>query len=80
MSKLFKIFAGNRPDITSAQALAVVGWAASQAVAYGWITNATEQKFLSGAATVLAAAWKFADALLRSSRNSADAAKAAAKK
>lgn len=62
------MFAGRLPDITPAQILAVATWVAAQAVAYGWLTSTQSQVVLSGGATIVAAAWKIADSLLRGAR------------
>lgn len=62
------MFGGKTPDITSAQALAVATWVATQAVAWGWISNDQGQVLLSAGATIVAAAWKIADAFLRGKR------------
>jgi hypothetical protein len=62
------MFSGKLPDITPAQLLAVAGWIAAQAVAYGWLTTEQSQLVLSAGATIVAAAWKIADSFLRSSR------------
>ena len=59
---------GKMPDITPAQLLAVAGWIAAQAVAYGWLTTQQSQLVLSAGATIVAAAWKIADAFLRANR------------
>lgn len=61
------------PDITPAQIAAVVGWAVAQAVAYGWLSTEQSQVIMSAGATILAAAWKIADAFLRAKRNQAHA-------
>lgn len=58
-----------RPDVTPAQALAIVGWCVAQAVAYGWLDPRYEQLGVSLGATVVAAAWKLSDAVIRSGRN-----------
>jgi len=65
---------GNMPDITQAQILAVIGWIAAQAVAYGWISNEQSSLAISAGATVVAAAWKIADSYLRANRAKAVAA------
>lgn len=62
------MFAGKLPDITAAQVLAVAGWIAAQAVAYGWLSTEQSQLVLSSGATIVAAAWKIADSLLRGKR------------
>lgn len=62
------MFGGKMPDITTAQLLAVAGWVVAQAVAYGWLTTEQSQLVLSAGATIVAAAWKIADAFLRGSR------------
>lgn len=56
------------PDVTPAQILAVVGWTAAQLVAYGLLDPQHEQLAVSIGASVLAAAWKLADAYLRAHR------------
>jgi hypothetical protein len=68
------------PSITLAQATAVFGWIVAQAVAYGWLDSLKSQLALSAGSTILAAAWKFADAWIRSSRNNVRAASIAAGK
>lgn len=62
------------PNITPAQIAAVAAWAVAQAVAYGWLTTEQSQLVLSAGATIVAAAWKLADAFLRASRVQAKAA------
>lgn len=62
------MFGGKFPDITQAQVLALATWIIAQAVAYGWIDNEQSQLVLSAGATILAAAWKLADSLLRGNR------------
>jgi hypothetical protein len=62
------MFGGKTPDITAAQVLAFATWAASQAVAFGWINDNQSQVLLSAGATAVAAAWKIADAFLRGKR------------
>lgn len=62
------MFGGKTPDVTPAQILAGLKWAAAQIVAWGWIDHAPRQIVLSGGATVLAGAWVLADALLRGKR------------
>lgn len=62
------IFRGNIPDVTPAQTLAALLWAASQAVALGWINNVPSKITLMAAATLIAAAWKWADAHIRHGR------------
>lgn len=66
------------PDVTKAQILAVITWAAAQAVAYGWLKSMPSEVALSLGATVVAAAWKLADAYLRGQRANAVAANPAA--
>ena len=56
------------PDITPAQIAAVVGWIVAQLVAFGWVDQRREQLLISVGSTVLAAAWKLADAYLRGQR------------
>jgi hypothetical protein len=59
---------GQTPDITTGQIAALLTFVIGQAVAYGWITDHTAQLAVSIGSTVLAAAWKLADAYLRGSR------------
>ena len=59
---------GKMPDITPAQALAVATWVVAQAVAWGWVTDSQGQILISAGATIVAAAWKIADSLLRGKR------------
>lgn len=68
------MFTGIRPDITPAQVLAVVGWVVAQAVAFGYLDTQTSQLILSVSATVVAAAWKVGDAIIRNGRNHAPTA------
>lgn len=63
-----KLVSGNVPDITPAQIAAVVGWIVAQLVAYGVLDIRYQQLAVSIGATVLGAAWKFADAYLRGQR------------
>lgn len=64
---------GKTPDITPAQIAAVVGWVVAQLVAYGVLDMRYQQIAFSIGATVLAAAWKIADAHLRGRRALAQA-------
>jgi hypothetical protein len=59
---------GNMPDITPAQIAAVLGWIVAQAVAFGWLDQGTGRILVSSGATIVAAAWKIADAYLRGQR------------
>ena len=65
---------GRMPDVTLAQALAVFGWIIAQAVAFGWLDTVKSQLVLSAGATIIGAAWKLADALIRNGRAHAVAA------
>jgi hypothetical protein len=78
MSKLTKMFEGDKPDITQAQVLAVIKWLTVQAIAWGAITNSTGQLVLSIGSTVLAAVWVIADSALRGRRARAKALENAA--
>lgn len=62
------LFKGRTPDITPGQIAAVLTWLVMQAVAFGWVDNDQAQILISGGATIVAAAWKIADALLRGRR------------
>lgn len=62
------MFRGTMPDITPAQIAAVVGWIVAQLVAYGVLDARYQALALSIGATVLAVAWKIADAWLRGKR------------
>jgi hypothetical protein len=59
---------GEMPDITPAQAVAYFAWAVSQAVAFGYLDTQRSQLVLSVGSTVIAAAWKIADAIIRNGR------------
>jgi len=65
---------GRMPDVTPAQITALIAWIVSQAVAYGWLDARDSQLVLSAGATILFAAWKLADALIRNGRAKAVAA------
>jgi hypothetical protein len=65
---------GKRPDITPAQLVAALAWVVAQAVAFGWLDTQRSQVILSVGATGIAAAWKIADAIIRSGRNRAPVA------
>lgn len=62
---------GSMPSITPAQVLAIVGWIVAQLVAYGVLDVRYQQVALSIGATLLAAALKIADALIRHGRSRA---------
>lgn len=72
------MFNGKFPSITAGQATAFATWVVSQAIAWGWVSNDQGQILLSAGATVLAAAWKIADAFLRANRAKAYAQNPAA--
>lgn len=61
-------FTGSTPDITAAQIGAVLTFVVGQAVAFGWLDSSREQLLVSAGSTIIAAAWKLADALLRGNR------------
>jgi len=65
---------GKMPDVTLAQALAFFAWVVAQIVAYGWLDSTKSQLVLSAGSTVITAAWKFADAWIRTGRAKALAA------
>jgi hypothetical protein len=65
---------GKMPDVTLAQVLAVFGWVIAQAVAFGVLDSVKSQLVLSAGGTIIAAAWKLADALIRNGRAKAVAA------
>ena len=60
---------GTMPDVTPAQGVALLTWVVSQAVAYGWLDTRYSQIVLSVGATVIVAAWKIADAIIRNGRS-----------
>lgn len=68
---------GTMPDITLVQLTAAIGWVAAQAVAIGAIDNNQEQLLVMIGSTVVAAAWKIADAIIRNGRAKAVAMRAA---
>jgi hypothetical protein len=57
------------PDVTPAQLAAVLTFIAGQAVAFGWLTAGRAQLVVSIGATVIAACWKIADAIIRNGRS-----------
>jgi hypothetical protein len=59
---------GTMPDITPAQLLAAFTWVVAQAVAYGYLDSLKSQLVLSIGSTVITAAWKIADAIIRQGR------------
>lgn len=65
------MFTGQTPDITPAQVAGVLVFVGGQAVAFGWMSQHTEQLAVSLGATVIAAALKFSDAYLRGQRATA---------
>lgn len=65
---------GRMPDVTLAQSLAFFSWVVAQFVAYGVLDSVKSQLVLSAGSTVIAAAWKFADAWIRTGRAKALAA------
>jgi len=65
---MLSFITGKLPDITPAQVMAVIIFAVTQAVAWGWMSDATSQKILAICGTVVAAVLKVVDAYLRSSR------------
>jgi hypothetical protein len=65
---------GTMPDVTPVQTAAVAGWIAAQLVAYGVLDVRYQQVVVSAGATLLASAWKIADAVIRSGRAKAVAA------
>lgn len=62
------MFTEPTPSITAAQIAALVTFVVGQLVAWGWITDGSAQLAVSIGSTVLAAAWKLADAYLRGQR------------
>ena len=62
------MFGGLRPDITPGQVGALLTFAVTQIVAWGWVTNDQGQVLISAGGVIVAAAWKIADALLRGAR------------
>ena len=56
------------PDVTLAQLLALLTFVCGQLVAYGVLTQTGSQLAVSIGSTVLAAAWKVADAVIRHGR------------
>lgn len=65
---------GKMPDITPAQLVAALTWIVAQAVAFGYLDTQRSQLVLSVGSTVIAAAWKIADAIIRNGRAKAVAA------
>ena len=71
---------GTTPDITAAQIGALLTFVVGQAVAFGWLNSSREQLLVSAGSTIIAAAWKLADAYLRGSRAKAAGPHAPTKK
>jgi len=71
-------FSGTMPDLTPAQLVAALTWVVAQAVAFGYLDTQRSQLVLSVGSTVIAAAWKIADAIIRNGRAKAMAVKATA--
>lgn len=59
---------GTMPDLTPAQLVAALTWIVSQAVAFGWLDTRYSQIVLSAGSTIIVAAWKVADAIIRNGR------------
>jgi hypothetical protein len=66
---------GTMPDVTPAQLVAALTWVVAQAVAFGYLDTQRSQLVLSVGSTVIAAAWKIADAIIRNGRAKALAVK-----
>lgn len=64
-------FSGTMPDITPAQLVAALAWVVAQAVAFGYLDTQRSQLVLSVGSTVITAAWKIADAIIRQGRSKA---------
>lgn len=56
------------PDVTLAQLLAAFTWAVGQLVVMGFVDSETSKVVLSVGLTVIAAAWKIADSIIRNGR------------
>jgi hypothetical protein len=56
------------PNVTQAQILALITFAAGQAVSFGLLDQSQEQLMVSIGSIVVAAAWKIADAIIRNGR------------
>jgi hypothetical protein len=72
------MFAGSMPSITPAPVVAVLTFIASQAVAWGWITNDAGQRLVSGGGTLVALVLPIVEAYLRGQRVKAVASNPAA--
>lgn len=64
------------PDITKAQVLAILGFIAAQAVAFGWLNPGQGQKYIAIGGIVLPAILKISDSYLRGQRANAFALQA----
>jgi hypothetical protein len=62
------MFGGKTPVITQAQIAAIITFIVAQVVAFGWVDGAQAQVMISAGGTLVAVAWKLADAFLRGSR------------
>jgi hypothetical protein len=63
------------PDITPAQILAAVAAVASQAVAWGVMTQGTSAQLVSIAGIILPAVWAIVDSVIRHGRATGSASK-----
>lgn len=59
------------PDITKAQILAILGFIAAQAIAFGWLNQGQAQKYIAIGGIVLPAVLKLCDSYLRGQRANA---------
>lgn len=62
------MFGGKTPVITQGQIAAVITFAVTQLVAFGWVDDNQSQVLVSAGGTLVAVAWKLADAFLRGKR------------
>lgn len=69
---------GPMPKITPAPIVAVLTFVVSQAVAWGWVNNASGQRLISAGGTLIAIVLPIVEAYLRGERAKAVAANPAA--
>lgn len=65
------------PDVTAAQLGALVTFIVSQAVAWGWIHDASGQKLVALGGILIPIAWKLSDSIIRHGRATGNADKIA---
>lgn len=63
------------PDVTVAQIGALVTFIVAQAVAWGWIHDASGQKLVALGGIIIPVAWKISDSIIRHGRSTGNASR-----